>query len=126
MNFYVYWYFTIYVIYQRFSRDSQFDIFATGFFSLLASCLVIGGFAMMLFAFGGQESSIVTPERGAGGFVFIGIINYALFLPKQRQRRLYQKYKENQTTSRDIFTIFLSFVSIALFIFAVRLDKFNL
>ena len=122
MNFYFYWYFTVYRIYERFSSDRYFDIFATGFFSLFSSSLFIGIFGSTIFVFGKYHLFIITPEIGAFVAVIILIINYIIFLPKQRQLRLYQKYKEVQSTKRDVFTIILSIVSIALLVFAIRMN----
>jgi len=117
MNFYVYWYFTVYRIYERLSSDKYFDVFATAFFSLFPSFLFYSVFLIILNLLN-ASNCILNSAKGITGFGgIIIIINYLYFLPKQRQLQLYQKYKEVQSTKRDIFTIILSVVSIALLFF---------
>lgn len=121
MNFYIYWYFTVYRIYERYSNDKYFDVFATGFFSLFSSSIFYGILVIILHLLNASDF-ILNSAMGLGGFVAIVLgINYIYFLPKKRQQRLYQKYKKVQSTQRDIFTIILSIVSIALLVFAIRM-----
>lgn len=121
MNFYVYWYFTVYRIYERYSSDKYFDVFATGFFSLFSSSLFFGILLIIFNLLSTSDFNINSAKNFTEFGVIVIIINLTYFLPKQRQLRLYQKYKEVQSTKRDIFTIILSIVSIVLLVFAIRM-----
>ncbi len=116
MNWYYYWYFTVYIIYKRFSRDKHFDIFATSMFSLFASCLFIGIIGFVLSFFKIQGLLLDSSTRFVTPIMMIFIINYFIFLPKPRQLRLYDLYKEKQSTNRDVFTILISVFSLVIMI----------
>jgi len=116
MNWYFYWYFTIYSIYKRLSWDKHFDVFATGMFSLFVNCLFIGSLGFVLYLFDNQGLLMDNFVRFATPIIMIFIVNYFIFLPKQRQLMLYDLYKEKQSTVRDVFTVFISIFSIVVII----------
>ena len=124
MNLYFYWYFTFYRFYERFSKDKYFDIFASGLFSLFSSCLFIGILGITQYILGIPINFINTAEKSGLFFGIIIIINYLIFIPKQRQQRLYTKYKESQSTKKDIFSILLTILSILLVILAVKGNQY--
>lgn len=122
MNFYIYWFFTVYQIYERLSKDKYFDVFATGFFSLFSSSLFYGILVILLHLLN-ASGFVLNSAKGLGAFIVVVLaINYMFFLPKQRQRRLYQKYKETQSTKKDIITVVLSIISIVLLVSAIRMS----
>ncbi|NPA36556.1 MAG: hypothetical protein GXO47_06880, partial [Chlorobi bacterium] len=111
----------VYRIYERYSSDKYFDIFATGFFSLFSSSLFYGILLITFRLFYIPDFGLNSAKGAAVFGVIVLIINYIIFLPKQRQLHLYQKYKEVQSTKRDVFTIILSIASIALMVYAIRM-----
>lgn len=56
-------------------------------------------------------------------FAFVFIANYGLFLPKQRQLRQLNKYKNNQSTTKDIFSIVFSVFSVGVYLSVILLGK---
>ena len=112
MTWYIYWYFTFHSIYDYFSDDKQFDIFATGMFSLFVSSLVIGVFGFVLYYIGFQGLLLDNEIRFMIPGLSVFVINYYIFLPKRRQIRLFEIYKNNQSMGRDIFSIFISIFSV--------------
>lgn len=116
MNWYFYWYFTIYSVYKRHSWDKHFDIFATGMFSVFVSCLLIGSIGFLLCFIDLQGLLLNNGINFIIPGIIILIINYLIFLPKVRQMYLYDLYKEKQSTLRDVFTIFISVFSIVIII----------
>ena len=118
MNWYFYWYYTIYSIYKRFSSDEYFNIFATSMFSFFVASFVIGTLSYAFILLG--EPKLLYNNNIT--IVIIGlcifISNYILFLPKQRQLEQYEKYKAVQSTTKNIIAILFSILSIAIF-FAV-------
>ena len=124
MDFYSYWYFTIYSIYQRFSKDKYFEIFAASMFSFLVSCLTIGLIGLFLFALKIPGFLLNIKIYIMFPVLITFITNYIIYTPKRRLIRLYKQYKENQNTRKDILSIFLSIVSIALFVLAVKGNQY--
>ncbi len=116
MDWYVYWYFTMYSIYKRFSWDEYFDVFATGMFSVFVSCLLIGLMGFGLYLFNMQGLLMDSFIQFAIPIMLIFIINYFIFLPKKRQLTLYNLYKEKQSNRRDLFTIFISVFAIVIMV----------
>lgn len=116
MNWYFYWYFTIYSIYKRLSWDKHFDIFATSMFSLFVNCLFVGSLGFVLYLFDNQGLLMDDFVRFATPIMIIFVVNYFIFLPKQRQLILYDLYKEKKSTVRDVFTVFISIFSIVVII----------
>jgi hypothetical protein len=120
MNLYIYWYFIVYDLYKRFSSDKHFDIFATGLFSLFVGCSVVGIVGVILYFI---NINIVLDAKGA---VFIGmpvlITNYICFNRKESQLRLYEKFKESRSTKNDSLSLFMTLLSILLFVIAARLN----
>ena len=126
MNFYYYWYFTIFSIYKRFSRDKHFDVFATSMFSFFIASLLFGTFSLLTLVmkqydlFRNSYYSIII-------FVTTFIINYMVFLPKKRQLALYNKYLSSQKLAKDILTIIFTTVSVLmLFVSIMQIRKHNL
>ena len=123
MNWYFYWYYTIYSLYKRFSYDIHFDVFATGLFSVLVSFLITGtlSFIFIIITNTNPLFTSIVPIFTIFGIVFI--FNYSLFLPKTRQLLLFKKYKEIQHILKDIFVIILSFISLCLLFSVLLLGK---
>jgi hypothetical protein len=113
MNWYFYWYYTIYNIYKRYSWDNHFDIFATSMFSFFIANLVFSIIAYLSIFFDFiefiKQSSLTVVIPCSSVF----IINYFIFLPKQKQLNDYEKYKEVYSNTRSIISILLCIFSIA-------------
>jgi formate hydrogenlyase subunit 3/multisubunit Na+/H+ antiporter MnhD subunit len=116
MNWYFYWYFTIYSIYKRFSLDKHFDIFATSMFSLFVNCLFIGILGFVLYWCNMQGLLLDSAIRFITPIMIVFIINCILFLPKSRQLSWYSLYKEQQSAKRDVITIIICVFSIVVMI----------
>ncbi len=119
MNWYFYWYFTIYSIYKRFSKDSYFDIFATSMFSffianLLFSVLVYLSISLNFVDFIKKSSlTIVIP------YLIVFVVNYMIFLPKQKQLNYYKRYMEVQNSTKNFVSVLLSVFSLAIFVIVI-------
>ncbi len=116
MIWYIYWYFTFYSIYQRFSSDKHFDIFAVSMFSVFVLSLTIGCIGFILYLFDCQGILLDNVYRLMAIGIIPLVINQSIFLPSKRRKRFFQIYRNNQSPGRDIFTIFLSILSIAIII----------
>lgn len=116
MNWYSYWYFTIYSIYKRFSKDSYFDIFATSMFSFFIAnflfCLLIYLSISLNFIEFMKKNGIAL----AFAYSSVFILNYIYFLPKQKQLINYSRYKEVQTTTKSFIALLFSTLSVVLLI----------
>ncbi len=120
MNIYTYWYFIIYSLYDRFSKDRHFDIFATGLFSLFVGFFLIGIFGIIRYLV--NSDGIILDAKGAGYIcVFSGIMNF-IYFNKNRQRKLYTKFKDKRDTKKDITVVLVTLLSIVLSVIAVRLN----
>lgn len=120
MNWYFYWYFTIYSIYKRFSRDRYFDIFATSMFSFFVTNLLSSLIFYLSFCFDSinnivRSSSLTIIIPGISVF----FINYYIFLPKRKQLRNYNKYIEEQNIAKTVVSILLSIFSVVLLFFII-------
>lgn len=123
MNWYFYWYFTIYNIYKHFSWDKHFDIFATSMFSFFVVSFIIG-ISNYVFVFLNMpnllfSTSVIT--IAISGIVFIS--NYILFLPKERQLKLFDEYKIKQNGTKDLLSIIFSVFSIGIYFSVILLGK---
>lgn len=113
MNWYFYWYFSIYSVYKRFSWDKQFDIFATSMFSFFVASLIYGILSLLLVLVEYYEIfKSSTFLFSVFGVVFF--INYMLFLPKQRQMEQYDKYKNNHSLTKNAMVLLLCILSIVI------------
>ncbi len=116
MNWYFYWYYVIYSIYKRLSSDMYFNIFATSMFSFFVSSFVVGTLSYIFIFLGMPKflygSSIILVTI----FLVIFILNYILFLPKQRQLEQYEKYKTVQSSLKNILAILFSILSVVVFL----------
>ncbi|MDE5418448.1 hypothetical protein L3049_10550 [Labilibaculum sp. DW002] len=124
MNLYTYWYFIVYSIYERFSHDKHFDIFATAFFSVFTGFLVIGIIGITL-AFLNIEG-VVLNSKGAvitGLPILLG--NFIFFNQKDRQIRLHEVFKKNRSAKKDILSVLMTIASIIIFVIAARLNMEN-
>lgn len=119
MNLYTYWHFIIYSLYDRFSRDKHFGIFATGLFSVFVGCFVVGVIGIS-FYFTNYERLLEAKDT-----LYIGIplmVGNYIFFNEKRQKKLYSVFKANRSNKKDIVAVFVSLLSIALFIIAARLN----
>ena len=115
MNWYYYWFYAIYSIYKRLSRDRHFDVFAIGMFSFFVSCLFIG-ILSSVFLLSGMPKLLYTSAYiiiSLGLAIFI--INYIIFLPERRQLRLYEEYKNQHSKIKDWLAIIISILSMVIF-----------
>ena len=48
-------------------------------------------------------------------YLSVFIINYIIFLPKERQLKQYERYKEAQSATKDVLAILFSVLSVAIF-----------
>lgn len=87
MKLYTYWYFMVYDLYKRFSRDAHFDIFATAFFSLFVGFLIVGIVGITLYLFN-IEGIVLNAKRAVIVGVPALIGNFIFFNKKKRQIRL--------------------------------------
>ncbi len=113
MNWYFYWYFTIYSVYKRFSWDKQFDIFATSLFSFFVAILFDGMLSLLFILYEYYEifkSSTFT----IGLFFSIFIVNYIIFLPKQRQLENYDKYKKVHSSTKNAIVLLICILSVVI------------
>jgi hypothetical protein len=123
MNWYFYWYYTIYNIYKRYSWDNHFDIFATSLFSFFVMCFIIGlsSYISLLFNF---KNIIFLNIQTMTMFVILTFsINYILFLPHKRQTRMYEVFLENYSQTQNIFFILLSLLSVIICFSVLFLGK---
>lgn len=122
MNWYFYWYFTIYSIYKRFSWDKDFDLFATGLFSLLITlslnCIII----IIALFFSYKEIIIYSKYFLISSFIVLFIVNGFVFLRKDWRDRNYAIYKEKRKVIKDIISVS---VSVLIFIGLLILSIFS-
>ncbi len=123
MNWYFYWYFTIYALYKRFSNDSGFDIFATSMFSffvanLLFSLIICLTILLGLDEFAKRSHLIITLP-----VLSVFIVNYFIFLPKRKQLENYCQYRKIQTYAKNFIAILFSILSIVLFLLTIILGR---
>ena len=121
MNLYIYWYFLVYDLYKRYSRDKHFDIFATAFFSVFIGFVIVGVVGIVLSLLDIDE--MILSAKGAvivGAPALIG--NFIFFNKKSRQVRLYEKFKENRSNRKDYLSVLLAVISIVLFVVAARMN----
>jgi len=122
MNLYAYWYFIIYSFYEKFSRDKHYDIFATGLFSVFVGFFVVGIIGIVIY--------FINDERlfDAKDTIYIGIpvliLNF-IYFNKKRQIVLYNEFKSSRSMKKDVIAVFISLLSILLFIIAARLNMSN-
>jgi len=122
MNWYFYWYFTIYSIYKRFSWDKDFDLFATGLFSLLITlslnCVII----IIALFFSYKDIIIYSKYFLISSFIVLFIVNGFVFLRKDWRDRNYAIYKEKRKVIKDIISVS---VSVLIFIGLLILSIFS-
>lgn len=123
MNWYFYWYFTIYNVYKRFSWDKHFDIFATSMFSFFVSSFFIGLLSYIFFFLNMSNHMFSNSITTIVVFAIIFILNYILFLPKQRQLKQFEKYKTIQSKPKNLFAIVFSILSISIYFSVILLGK---
>lgn len=123
MNWYLYWYFSIYSIYKRYSKDNYFYIFANGMVSLLM-CFFLYGLSSYLFLLMKLPNYLFSNSKIAFIIVpIVFILNYILFVPKKRQTKFYENYLKKQKQSLDILVVFFSILVIGLFFSVLILGK---
>lgn len=108
MNWYFYWYFTIYSIYKRFSWDKDFDLFATGLFSLLITLLLNCVLTIIALLFSYRNLIINSKYFLISFFIVIFIVNGFIFLRKDWRNRNYNIYKVKRKAVKDILCISVS------------------
>jgi len=123
MNWYFYWYFTIYNIYKNLSRDKYFDIFATSMFSFFVASLIIGSSSYVFVFLNMSNLLFSTSVTTIAIFGIVFISNYILFLPKERQLKQFEEYKINQNGTKDLFAILFSVFSIGIYFSVILLGK---
>lgn len=119
MNWYYYWFFTIYHIYKRFSWNNDFVLFAVGMFTFIQGFLLTGvtDLVFVLLKYPSPLHNNIFILLTIGGILFF--INSFLFIPKQKQLELYRKYKEKRSTLKDTIIIVFCILSIVSFFIAV-------
>jgi hypothetical protein len=118
MNFYYYWFFFVYNIYHKFSKDRDFYIFATGMFSAFIIALEIFCSDFISYCFNIPSilfSHGVVLPCSTGVLIVIG--NLYLFAYKGKHINLFSRYLEAQSTIKDILCFFLSLWSLAYLLF---------
>lgn len=119
MNWYFYWFYTIYNIYNRFSSDRDFVLFATGIFSIFVSFGLIGCLNLLCMLIGLPKSTFVNEYVFIITGLIILIYNWILFLPKKRQAKYYENYKNKQSLFKDVIAITVSILSVVVFFSAM-------
>ena len=122
MNLYSYWFFFLYNIYYKFSRDQHFYVFAFGMFNA-----VFLGFPMMsIFTLLGRMLKgwgVYSPFHDSYIWFLIPTIytcvNYFLFMHEGKHRRLHSKYISIQSTSKDVLCFFLSLMALSSFFLVI-------
>jgi hypothetical protein len=126
MNWYFYWYYTIYNIYRKVSNDSQFAIFATGFFSIIILFWMYGILSMVLNFY----NSIYLLYNNESIFVMIWIgvllLNYLFLLKKRELLIRFNTYLNVRSSKKDVFFILLSILSIVWLIYGIIIARTNL
>lgn len=119
MNLYTYWHFIIYSLYDKFSRDKHFGIFATGLFSVFVGFFVIGIIGIALY-FTNYEKLLEAKDTI---YIIIPLMigNY-IYFNKKRQIELYSAFKAGRSIKKDVASVFISLFSILLFVIAARLN----
>jgi len=56
-------------------------------------------------------------------FVSVFVVNYICFLPKRRQLKHFEEYKNNQSGMKDTFAIIFSILSVGIFFSVILLGK---
>ncbi len=123
MNWYFYWYFTIYNIYKHLSWDKHFDIFATSMFSFFVASLIIGTSSYVFVFLNMSNLLFSTSITTIAIFGIVFISNYILFLPKERQLKQFEEYKSSQKGIKDLFAIIFSIFSIGIYFSVILLGK---
>jgi len=111
MNPYYYWYFAIYHIYAKCSKDKDFYIFATGMFSLLGFILV---HIIVDFIFEYMIKSDIFSKSFphlVSLFFGISILNVFLFIIKKKHQVLYwEVYLVKRKKWKDTVAIIFSII----------------
>ncbi len=119
MNWYFYWFYTIFDIYKRFSSDKDFVLFAIGMFTFIQGFLITGLidllFIYLHLASPLHYNNYTLPIIGGGLF----IINCAFFIPNGRQTKYYNAYKKTHSRLKDTIAILVSILSVLLFFIAM-------
>ncbi len=126
MNWYKYWYYTIYFIYDHFSKNAEDNkIYSIGFFSLVIYMLftVLGCFINNFFDFE-LIGYIVHPFFHLIFILIIFLTNNLLFDNTTNVRKDRMFYKEIRTRKKNVFFILLTIGIIFMFNFnAIYLKK---
>lgn len=123
MNWYFYWYYTIYSIYKRFSRDVHFDVFATSLFSFFVASILFSFIVYLSIIFDFVDFMKISSFTIIIPCLCVFVVNYLVFLPKQRQLRNYDKFLEIQTNTKNFISILLSFFSVSALVFSIILAR---
>jgi len=109
MNPYYYWFFAIYHIYAKCSKDKDFYIFATGMFSIIGSFLgyvIIDSFFQNIFQSEAFNKSLFYT---LSLFYGVSMLNVLLFIIKRKHQILYKEvYLANRKRWKDIIAIIFS------------------
>ena len=127
MNWYKYWYYTIYVIYDHFSKNAEDNkIYSIGFFSLVIYMLftVLGCFINNFFDFE-LIGYIAHPFSHLIFILITFLINNLLFDNTINARKDRMLYKEFKTQRKNVFFILLTIGIIFMFNYnAIYLKKY--
>lgn len=121
MNWYKYWYFTIYFIYDKFSKNAEDNkIYSVGMFTLIIymlygvlSCLINSVFDSRILKY------ISHPIFHIIFILVLYMINACLFENEMKVRKARSVYKENIRQSKNVFFILLTIGVIFTFYFCM-------
>lgn len=125
MNLYFYWYSIVYGFYYTFSKEFYYDLAAIGLFSIIVNFLCIGLISIISFLAGLNELLFKSPIFILSVYLIIYLINIILFAPKKRQTRLQNKFRQDQSLTKDILSIIMTVLSLVTFIIAIILNTKN-
>jgi len=121
LNWYKYWYFTIYFIYDKFSKNAEDNkIYSVGMFTLIIymlygvlSCLINNVFDFRILKY------ISHPIFHIIFILVLYMINACLFENEMKVRKERSVYKENTRQSKNTFFILLTIGVVFAFCFCI-------
>ncbi len=112
MNLYIYSFFIIYSLYDRFSKDKHFDIFVVGLFSVFFWFFATGIIGIGIYFF--CNGVLLEAKDSVCVGIPLLILNFIIFSEK-KQLALYGTFKKNRSNKKDIMSILIFLLSILFF-----------
>lgn len=126
MNFYEYWYYFIYRLFDYFSSRNNFEYRALCLFTTFVFFWVCGINTFYCTYMGVDNILFDMKEVYFSFCVFIFLLNLILFRLGNRHKRKYKEYKETRNDFKDITSLLFSFSSFFVMIMSVLYSQGDL